>query len=263
MKTNIWRIITAIIITASAGTLLKLYDLNTYIILLGFRFHLGCVIPFLFIAGTSLLPHIKEAFTDPPFKRHFFFVLLIFLPLIVIVSGLYIMKFVELGDPEYFYEFGLSSIVDYPTYLVWNSLQLFMLYFFLVSAAKTIKLSFISVFFTLIFLSGYEFLPAAKMAPQYIDMGVFAVITLIASLLISKYRNIYWFSVSLFSLLWSSVLLFGSRSKGIINNLFASQYNSWEGLLEVSKVVSPYIIAIHIGIAFIVCLSGIRLSRTK
>lgn len=263
MKTAYWRIITAILISASAGTLLKLFDLNTYIILLGFRFHLSCVVPFLFIIGTYLLHHIREAFANPPFKRNFFFILIIFLPLTAIVAGLYIMKFVELGDPEYFYEFGLSSIVDYPTYLIWNSLQLFMLFFFLESAAKTIKFSFITVFFTLVLLFGYEFIPAAKQQLQYIDMGIFIVISLIASLLISKYRNVYWFTVTLFSLIWSSVLLFGSSSKGIINNLFASQYNSWEGLLEVSKLISPYAIIIYITIALLICLTGLGMSRTK
>ena len=34
-------------------------------------------------------------------------------------------------NPEYFYEFGLSSIADFPVYLIWNSFQLFFLYQFL------------------------------------------------------------------------------------------------------------------------------------
>jgi len=263
LKTSYWRLISAVLITAAAGILLKFFGLNTYIILIGFRFHIGCVIPFLFIAGTSLLPYIKKAFVDPPFKRHFIFLLMIFLPLIIVMGGMYLMKIVELGDPEYFYEFGLSSIIDYPLYLVWNSIQLIMLYFFLVSIAETIKEPFIAVFLSLIFLFGYEFFPLEKESLQFIDMGIFVLISIIVSLLIIKYRNVYWFPVILFSLLWSSVLLFGSSSKGIINNLFASQYSNWEGLFDVSKNISPYSIAILVGIALIISISGLGLSRSK
>lgn len=263
MKTSLWRIVLAAVVTFAAGLALKYFELSTYIIIIGFRFHIGAVLPFLFIAGLPLLPYIKKEFLNPPFKRTFLFLLIILIPLLAGNGVLYILKLIHLGDPEYFYEFGLSSVFDYPIYLIWNAPQLIMLYFFLLSVFESFRIKFTSVLLITILLFGYEFIPFNRAIIGYNNIASFAGIAITTAVIIKYYKNVYWFCITLFTLLWSAVLMAGSISKGLINNLFASQYRNWEGMLEMNNIVGLYYIAGYFAIATLIALAGIGLSVRK
>lgn len=263
MKTSAWRLIAAVILTFAAGFVLKFFELNTYLIIIGFRFHIGTVLPFLFIAGMPLLPYIKKEFVAPRFNKMFLFLLIVLVPMLIGNGILYLMKYIDLGDPEYFYEFGLSSIFDYPIYLVWNAPQLIMLYFFLLSAAETFRVKFIPLVLIILLLFGYEFIPMNKAIVSYTAIGAFGGMALITALLVRYYKNVYWFTAVVFTLLWSAVLLAGSSSKVIINNLFASQFRFWEGILDITKPAGDFYIDGFILAALVISAAGIFLSGNK
>ncbi|RPI65857.1 MAG: hypothetical protein EHM47_18030 [Ignavibacteriales bacterium] len=71
-------------------------------------------------------------------------------------------------------------------------------------------------------------------------------------MIIIKFRNLYWFTVFNFMLLWLPLLLFGTESGTLVKIIFASEYSTWEGFLEVSKIFSDYAVITFIGAVFIV-----------
>jgi hypothetical protein len=249
---KIWKLILAIIVVNALGLYLKYLNLGTYIIIFGFRFHLSLVLPFIIVYNSSFLPYIKNSFLKPEWKKASLPLLLILLPLIIETAGLYFLQKIALGDPEYFYEFGISSIADYPIYLLWNFPQMIFLFFFLVSVSSIFKFRFISVAIVMFSLFIFELIPINKAIIPYYDLGILISCSIIYSVLINYYRNIYWFGISLFTLLWIGILAFGSSSKTIINLLFASQYNNWEGFFEVMKDYLPFTLLIYFGIALII-----------
>ena len=131
LNIKIWRLILAILLVNASGLYLKYFNLSTYIILFGFRFHMSFVLPLIIVFNSNFLPYIKRSFLKPEWRKAPFYLFLILLPLLIETGGLYIIHKIDIGDPEYFYEFGISSIADYPVYLIWNFPQMILLYFFL------------------------------------------------------------------------------------------------------------------------------------
>ena len=184
------------------------------------------------------------------------------MPLLIEAGGLYILHKIEIGDPDYFYEFGISSIADYPIYLIWNFPQMILLYFFLISVSFRSRFRFITVAIVIFLLFGFEFVPIDKILIHYWDLGILFSCSIIFSILINYYRNIYWFGLSLFTLLWFAILAFGSNSKTMINLLFASQYNNWEGFFEIVKDYTPFTLPVYFGIALTIsCIACLFFSK--
>ena len=249
---KIWKLILAIIIVNVLGLYLSYSHLNTYIIFLGFRFHLSFVLPFIIVYNSNFLPYIKRSFLKPEWRKVSFYLFLILLPLLIEAGGLYILQKLDLGDPEYFYEFGISSIADYPIYLIWNFPQMILLFFFLVSVSFKSRFRFITVTGVIFFLFAFELAFNDKIIVLFWKIGVLTSCSLIISILINYYRNIYWFGICLFTLLWLVILAFGSSSKTMINLLFASQYNNWDGFFEVGKNYIPIALPVYFGIALLI-----------
>jgi hypothetical protein len=177
------------------------------------------------------------------------------------VGGLYLLHKIDLGDPEYFYEFGISSIADYPIYVIWNFPQMILLYLFLASVSSISRFRFITVTVVIFLLFVFELVPINKTIILYWNLGVLISCSIIYSILINYYRNIYWFGISLFTLMWFVILAFGSSSKTMINLLFASQYDNWDGFFEVIKDYIPFMIPIYFGIALIISCIACLLFR--
>jgi hypothetical protein len=261
---KIWKLILAIIIVNAAGLCLRYFNLSTYIIIIGFRFHISFVLPFIIVFSSDFLPYIKRSFLSPEWDNAFFFLLLIILPLLIEAGGLFIHQKIDIGDPDYFYEFGISSIADYPIYLIWNFPQMILFFFFLVSVSSISKFKFLTVAAVIFFLFAFELVSINKTIIPFRDLGILISCCLIYSILINYYRNIYWFGVSLFTLLWLAILAFGSSSKTMINLLFASQYNNWEGFFEVMKDYIPFTLPVYFGIALIIsCITCLFFSKVK
>jgi hypothetical protein len=167
----------------------------------------------------------------------------------------------DLGDPEFFYEFGISSVADYPVYLLWNFPQAAMLFFFLTVVSKTLKLKFITVFSVIVLLFVAEIIPINHSPFSFSDLEILLSCSIILSVLINYFRNIYWFSIVLFTILWLPLLAFGTNSKILVNLLFASQYKYWDGFLEVSKSFAQYALPAYFSAALLLSIIVILFRR--
>jgi hypothetical protein len=256
------RIILAILLTNAAGISLRYFDLDTYFIFLGFRFHLSAVFPFIILFKKDNLTILFEALKKPRFKRKFVPLLWLIISLAVVLILLFLFKKIKPGNPDYFYEFGLSSIYDYPLYLVWNFPQLCLLYITLMTISQINKFHYLNASAGCILLFVYELIPfGSEFNP--VEIIPLIAISLTACFFITRLENIYWFSVIIFSSVWSIVLLFGSGSTAIINIFFAKEYSTWEGFFETAGGITNYVIPSFFLIMFIVVLFYVFFQKSR
>jgi len=245
------RIILAFILVNAAGITLRYFELDTYFIFVGFRFHLGCILPFILLLRKENISELWESLRKPLFRKKIIPVFWLFSSLAVVFIVLYFLRGIKPGDPDYFYEFGLSSVFDYPLYLAWNFPQMCMLFMVLTVFAGGGNIPFIKVFTGLVLLFGFEFVPLGSEF-SFFSAGSFILLSLTASFFTTKLQNIYWFSFIIFSSVWSIVLLFGSGSEVIINLFFAREYSSWEGFFKAGKQYSLYVIPLFLFVLLII-----------
>ena len=206
------RIILVIVLVNAAGIALRYFEIDTYFIFLGFRFHLATIVPFIILLNGHNFRKLLDAFRNPYFKKKFLPVIWILLPLIILSVSLFFIHDVKPGDPDYFYEFGLSSIFDFPLYLVWNFPQLCLLFMTLLVFSDISRFSYLNVFIGLILLFWYEVIPMDS-SFAYMSAISLVLVALIASFFVTSLQNIYWFSIIIFSSIWSIILLLGSKSE--------------------------------------------------
>ncbi len=244
-------ILFTIILVNAIGVLLRYLNLDCYFIFFGFRFYLSLFLPLIIIFRSTLFPKLKEILIRPKYNETFQPLGWIFLPLILVLLVLYFTKKIEIGDPDYFYEFGLSSIFDFPIYLIWNLPQLLMFFTFLFFIQSTFNSQFRYTFFIILFLFAYEFVPLDK--SKFDIIGLLSLLLMSASLsfLIKYFQNIYWISIFTFTVLWGGLLAFGSNSKIMIHLLFAAQYQSWDGFFEVAKNWGSYLLPTQLAFTLI------------
>ena len=241
INSSLFRIIVAVLLVNAAGITLRYFGFDTYFIFLGFRFHLSAVLPFIILFKEKNLELLFKVLKKPLFKKKFLPFLWLIFSLGLLLTVLFILDKIKPGDPDYFYEFGLSSIFDFPLYLLWNFPQLCFLFMTLLLISQLNKLHYLNAFAGCILLFAYEIIPFnSKFNP--VELIPFLAISLIASLFITRLQNIYWFSIIIFSSVWSIILLFGSESSTIINIFFAREYDSWEGFFKTGKDINNYVV---------------------
>jgi hypothetical protein len=229
-KIKLPSLLVLIFIVNIIGFLIKYSGYNTFLIFLGYRFHICLVVPFLFFLYKVKFPFYKRSLKKNPLEKLGLIFVVIIIPLII-TGIIYALMSKKIDfSPQYFYEFGISSIFDYPLYLFWNlpQLLLFGLFITLLSESKFSNLAIVFILvslfvFELFFIKNIEVLGLvflSLLAVSFLIVGIFKL-----------NQNIYSVSILSFSILWSSILLFGSSSKLLINNFFAAQYDSWQGFL--------------------------------
>jgi hypothetical protein len=189
------------------------------------------VLPLIVVIKKEHLSLIKDAFLHPPFRQCGRVILTFLFLTLLFPSVLFLTNNIEIGDPEYFYEFGLSSIVDYPIYLIWNSIQLIFLFLFFLLIHKSFRKSFVTILALSILIFAYEFIPTKKMIFHYEGITAFILLCAIHTVTIKFFHNIYLFILLLFSTIWFSLLAFGTSSSVLVNLFFAATYTDWEGFL--------------------------------
>jgi hypothetical protein len=127
------------------------------------------------------------------------------------------------------------------------------------------KNKFIKASLLTLFLFLYEIVPFDGVvinfgAINYLTIVSYFLTVLLAGLFISRVKNIYLFTVVLFSVLWGLVLSFGSSSETIINILLASQYESWSGFIKLGKKFefAEYMLPVYL---FIILIFSILLLK--
>lgn len=245
-KLSYLQLAAAVLIVDAVGFVLKYFALDTFLIFFGFRFHLALVLPFIVVFKKDLLSNFKQSFSNPKYKKFGRLFLLFLTVNVLFISTLLLLGKIEVGDPEYFYEFGISSIIDFPVYLIWNSFQLIIFFSFLKSVSLSFQKNNFVLMFTVIFLFIYEFIPLQNFSVDYSAAASFIIMSFVVSLLINSFNNIYIFVFIIFSLLWINLLAFGSSSQVLINLLFAANYDSWEGFFSVKNIFSKFILSVNL-----------------
>ncbi|HEX2868527.1 MAG TPA: hypothetical protein VHO03_15900 [Ignavibacteriales bacterium] len=244
-----------IILVNLAGILLKFYGLEPYIILLGFRFHISLLIPCILFFRRSAFDVIKKSLSAFSVGKFFSALLVAILPPLILLGGLYLVNAAELSDPEYFYELGLSSIVDYPVYLLWNVPQILILGLFLKLIVTGKKYKFPLILLTLISLFAFEMVPLGKETFNVFILLEFLSAVVLFSVFFSWINNVYYMAVYTFTVIWSQVLLFGTTAKALVNMLLAKNYDGWDGFFTVTvKNLSHYTFILQCGISLILLL---------
>lgn len=239
----------AVIAVNIAGSALKYFDLDRYIIIAGFRFHVIALLPFLLLLiRRDYRERIREYLYKSSFRNKSAVAAFILIPVTLLTAALLILNFAEIGDPDYFYELGLSSVADFPVYLFWNLPQLLMLGLSLIIFYEGKSYKFILYSLTLLMFTAYELIPFKQGGFQIMDAAALVSGVLVLSAFLSAVNNVYFFSLSAFSVLWSNILLFGSSSRMLVRIFLAGNYEQWEGFLKLNKIILPYQLLLHFGI---------------
>ena len=266
IKINILSIVLAVFVVNAIGILLKYFGLDEYIIVAGFRFHLSLALPFFFIVRKKNFSFLKEYFSRPAYKKYAVIFIWLLVPILVLIPSLLLLKKISISDPYRFYELGLSSIIDYPIYLVWNLPQLFLfvIFLFLSIEGRRFKLLITTLLIILLFI--YEFIPFKNkivLSVNYVFSNYLPLIfaAVLIGILLKYFSNLYIICIAIFSTLWIYFLCFGSNSKAIVNLLFAANYDSWGGFFASSKMINPFILSGYLMLYMIIVLFSTKLKN--
>jgi hypothetical protein len=262
-KIKIGSILLLILFINAAGFLLNYYGFDSYIIFVGFRFYISLILPFFIICRFSQFGSIKELFIHPLYNKTLKPLVWIFLPLFILLSFLYLTKQFGIGDPGYFYEFGLSSIFDYPLYVIWNLPHLLVFAVFAILIQPAVKYNLSLLFIITLFCFVFKFVPVGSDKIEYLDIISLILLLATAILILRYYQNIYWFSIIIFTIVWTNILVFGSSSQTLIHILFASKYESWDGFIDVNKNIKPFLLPAQSGITFIIIACSVLFRKIK
>jgi len=128
--------------------------------------------------------------------------------------------------------------------------------------SSNFKIKFFPVFLSIIFLFSFEVLPVEIEKINYINLVDLIIAGILAGLFFQFYRNVYWFVILFFSLFWINYLSFGSSSAEIINILFASHYDSWEGFFTADKIFKLYLFSAQMILLIITMLLSLPYRST-
>lgn len=224
---------------------LRYFNLPNYFFVIGFRFY-GII----FLAGIFLFFYhgvepFKQTLTSFSLKKTFKFVLFILLPPLLIIGVLFILKKIEIGDPDYFYELGLSSIVDSPIYFVWNFPQLFILFTLLQTVESSFRVKILPNFLLLVTFFSVEFFSFPKITINVFAIASYLILLLTMSLFINKSKNAFAFIFYFFTTIWFGLLLFGSKSEVLLQTFLAKTYTSWDGFFDINNKFVPFILPVY------------------
>lgn len=230
---------------------LRFFNLPNYFFLVGFRFY-GII----FLAGLFLFFHqgsevFKRTLLTISFKkllRIFFYTLI---PPVTILTTLFLLKKIELGDPDYFYELGLSSIVDFPIYFIWNFPQFFILFTLLKTIELSFKLKIIPNFLFLLLLFLPEFISFPKFSFSIVSCISSALLLLAVSLFVNKKNNPLSFTLYFFITVWMALLMFGSQSETLLQLFLAKTYTMWDGFFETNKKFVLFIPPVYFSLSLL------------
>lgn len=263
MLKKIIYIFSLIVFTNGLSYLLTINELNPFFYLIGFRFYVF-VIPIviiIYLERKNLGDLFKEEFLNKNFIKKYIIVLWTFSPIILILTVGFLFKLIELNDPEYFYELGLSSIIDYPIYLIWNLPQILILsFFFRIISNKNLS-TIIIVLITSIFLFSSEVINFNNLQFNYEVLYSVVSASIIFALLTVYIKNIYLSSISFFTVIWFYILNFGSNNQKIVKIFLAKQYEQWDGHFTVALNYSKYLEFVYFAVAFILILIILPLYR--
>ncbi len=226
------------------GILLKIFHLPTFIILVGFRFHLSVFIILMFILVRKDIKLAASYLREINSKNIFKVIAVVLLPVLLLLGSLFLLKKISYKEPDFFYELGLSSIIDFPLYLIWNLPQLLIVYTFFKIIKDNSKTNYLWIFFSTILLFAFELIPMEKETFRLHGVYDLIAVSTISTILVLRIKNFYIYSFILFFTVWMSIILFGSTSIIVINFTLAKNFKEWQGFFIVDKIINEFVITI-------------------
>ncbi len=250
-----------VLLVNSLGLFLRLNDYDRFFILFGFRFHLSTILPLLIFFKKNSFSDAKEFFLNSKIKFGFLIFILILLAVALVPAVLYLFNLAKISDPDFMYELGFSSIFDFPVYLIWNLPQLIILNLFLFLIAKNLRFQFPVILIFLFLLFAYEIIPADLKNIDYQNLIIYSGIIVFYSVILSISKNIILSASVLFTLIWSNILISGSKIDFLIKIFIAKNYNEWEGFFKLKfDFLNDYSILIQSFILLISFLTALLLN---
>jgi len=227
--------------SAGGGILLKYAGIDTNIILLGFRFNLPLIFAVSMILCSEGISFFKEFVVYFEYKKYYKLLSVIVLIFGIVSAAILYTAKAKYSEPEYFYELGLSSIVDFPVYLTWNMPILLSLFGVLFHFRKKLKVNLIFgfIFFaSLLMIEYHPFEFKGLIADKEIVTVAFLIFVLAS---FYRVKNSLLFSIFVFAAVWLNVLLFGSSSETVVKLILAKNFDKWEGFIKLGKEISSYV----------------------
>jgi len=258
------RLFFSVLLINVIGLFLKYNGFNDYIIILGFRFQLSLTLPVVFFLRDDFLSEFKDIVLTSVKEHYSARAFVMTVPILLLGAALYYIGKIDLGDPEYFYEFGVSSIFDAPVYLLWNLPQILFFALIMKLASRYYTHSTFVIPFVTVFFFMYRFEPINKGEVfNYVYLAGYLFFAVSAGTMIVKFGNLFLSVFFIYFVPWLFFLCIGSGTKEVINLLFAARYNSWEGMLWIDDKIYPFISVIYFGVAFLGVLSASLFNAKK
>ena len=221
-------------------------DMSQIFIIWGFRLYL----PFILLAILLVVlvwlekkyfannsrnsTYITGSFSLAVLFQYKYVVLLVVLLSLFLFTFLWFSSEVSFEKTEYFYEIGVSSIIDFPTYFIWSTPSMLCLYF----AVSFYNRNKTLLFFFIIFVIALVLLNSDLLENNFAKLslvnflGIFNIFLIIIMLYVMyvKVKSYFVFQFILFLLVWIAVLVLGSESKLLTNFFIAKSLDMWNGL---------------------------------
>lgn len=209
---------------------------------LGFRLNLFLLVNLAIIYFyRSKLVELKNYFARIGKLRHWLYVFIIPFVISGLTLGLiqifgFTFKFKR---PQFLIEFGISSLIDFPVYYLWNLpllLSALLVIKLLLEDFKFLKLLGISFLLSLSFVLVLPISSFKKLDLRFISFLPLIFAMIFYNLTILKTFRSFWISVfSILVSIYSFVLIFGSSNTFLIKTFFARMYSEWSGLFVFKK----------------------------
>jgi len=250
-----------IIVSISSVTLavviqlaLLLFDLPTLFIFLGFRFHIVSLIflvTFLFIHNQNLLIE-KKKFSS--FKGLFPYSSFTFVIMVIILVSLYFTKNAKFDEPELFYEIGLSSIIDFPLYFLWNLPQFLIILLFLKIFLEKVNSNFIICFIIVLILFSPQLILINIEKLDYYSILSYVTASILFTLIIKNFKSIYVATSLIYFALWLNIISLGTDSITLGKMILSANFKEWSGFLIIHKQFDNIVSSAYFGIVTILFL---------
>ncbi len=239
MRTRFFLVlISSLVISNLLGFLLLSFAYLPVVNIIGFRFYLPIIVTTLLIVIFGKhLPKIEQIKPYLTFNllRDFFQLIVIFL-IAVIIFFIFPYKF---SEPEWMFEFGFSSIVDFPLYFIWNTPQILLLLYILSFLRNDSSGKYLAYIF-LPLLNVFHFISYNEIILTLLNSASLLLYTYFIIFHIRKFRSLPSLCIVAFTIPWLIFLLSGVENPTIIKILYASNPVSWNGFIQNSQLNSYF-----------------------
>ena len=218
--------------------LCKTLDNEFQLYFLGFRLNLFLLINFLSLLilkpkWNELSPFLKHIGKLKNWINVFLVPILIIILLFVIALILGKIKYL---NPKYFFEFGVTSLIDIPIYYTWTLPITFSLACLMFLWIGRINFFSILKFSSLLTLAFFLFKYNPKQFNLFNNLHTYLLIFsyfIFQYALFNKFKSVLLLSFSLFWVFYPFIILFGSNDSLLLHTFFARGYDKWEGILTI------------------------------